>query len=59
MEMFFAFIPMMIVLGLYIIIIGLCIWFVVMFFKRQKERNEALQKIAKELKQLNREKKAE
>ena len=47
-----ALIPMVIFIGIYLVILGLCAWVVIIFFKRQKERNEALQDIAKQLKNI-------
>ncbi|MEI3605643.1 hypothetical protein SPD48_08055 [Pseudogracilibacillus sp. SE30717A] len=50
MEVFAALIPMVIIFGIYIVILGLCAWVVILFYKKQKERNEILSKIAAELK---------
>jgi len=47
-----ALIPMVIFIGIYLVILGLCAWVVIIFFKRQKERNEALQDIAEQLKNI-------
>lgn len=47
-----ALIPMVIFIGIYLVILGLCAWVVIIFFRRQKERNEALQDIAKQLKNI-------
>ncbi len=50
MEVFAALIPMVFILGIYLVILGLCVWVVVLFYKKQKERNEILSEIAAELK---------
>lgn len=47
-----ALIPMVIFIGIYLVILGLCAWVVIIFFRRQKERNEALQDIAEQLKNI-------
>lgn len=47
-----ALIPMVIFIGIYLVILGLCAWVVIIFLKRQKERNEALQDIAEQLKNI-------
>ncbi|MEI3614433.1 hypothetical protein [Pseudogracilibacillus sp. SO30301A] len=55
MEVFAALIPlfmMFIFIGIYLAIIGVCIWVVITFLKRQKERNETLQEIANHLKSI-------
>jgi len=50
--MLFALIPMLFFLVIYLGLLGLCIWVVVVFLKRQRERNEALERIAKSLEKL-------
>ncbi len=55
MEVFAALIPMFmmfIFIGIYLAIIGVCIWAIFTFLKRQKERNETLQEIANHLKSV-------
>lgn len=47
-----ALIPIVIFFIFYVALIGLGIWIVVVFLKRQRERNEALEKIAKNLEKL-------
>jgi len=47
-----AFIPVLIMFVIYIGIIGLCVWFLITFMRRQKERNEALRDIAQQLKNI-------